>query len=172
MAVAIGEPEPALARRAPDDRPRIGEARTRAEPRLRFDGVAEREQFARGGHQAIELHRGRRRIARSEFDAGCEPDALFHRRQAVAVFGIEDRAGPGRIALGAEMTVIAALDRKRQRYAERTEQVRRPRPERDHDIAGIDRAGRRIDAPVRLGAMQRARIAGEDKPPSAAKRAA
>ena len=59
------------------------------------------------------------------------------------------------------MAVIAALDRERQFYAERIEHVRQPRPERDDDLAGIERAGRRIDAPMRIDAMQRARIAGK-----------
>jgi len=62
------------------------------------------------------------------------------------------------------MAVVAALDRERQADAERLDHVRQPRPERDHDVAGVERPGSRIDAPMRMDAVQRARIAGEREP--------
>ena len=111
--------------------------------------------------QAIELHRRGRRVAGGELDAARHADALLHRREHVAILGIEHRAGERGIALRPEMAVIAAFDRERQLYAERIEHVRQPRSERDHDLAGIERAGCRVDAPLRTDAMQRTRIAGE-----------
>ena len=48
------------------------------------------------------------------------------------------------------MPVIAALDRERQFDAERRKHVGRPRAERDHHIARIDRPGRGLDAPIRV----------------------
>src|SRR5208282_718363 len=105
VAVAIGEPEPALARCARDHRAGIGKARARSQPRLRLDRFAERKQFARLRQQAIELHRRRRRIACGEFGTRGDADALLHRRQAIAVFGIEHGATERGISLRAEMTV-------------------------------------------------------------------
>ncbi len=59
------------------------------------------------------------------------------------------------------MPVIAALDGERQFDAERLDQIRRPRPERDHDVAGVERAGGGIDPPIAIGAVQAARVAGK-----------
>ena len=39
----------------------------------------------------------------------------------------------------------------------------RPRTERDHHVAGIDRPGSGFDAPIRIGAMQRAGVARQRK---------
>ena len=46
------------------------------------------------------------------------------------------------------MPVIAALDRERQAHAERAENVRRPRPERQHRLRRIQRPGIGVDPPV------------------------
>ena len=126
-----------------------------------FDWRAERKKFAGCGQQALKLHRRRRRVAGGELDAARHADTLFHRRQHVAILGIEHRAGERGIALRTEMAMIAALDRERQFDAERIEHVRQPRPECDHGLAGIERTGGRIDAPLRTDAMQRASVAGE-----------
>ena len=114
--------------------------------------------------QALELHRRWRRVAGGELDAGGQADALLHRRQHIAVLGVEHRPGQRGIALRAKMAVIAALDRERQFYAERVEHIRQPRAERDDDLVGIERAGRRLDAPMRMHAMQRSRVPGERQP--------
>ena len=71
--------------------------------------------------------------------AGGEANALLHRRDQIAVFGVDHRPRQRGIALGAEMPVIAALDGHRQLEAERLEQIGRPRPERDHDLGRVDR---------------------------------
>ena len=105
-----------------------------------------------------------RRIAGGEFGAGGDADPLLHRRQAVAAFRVEYRAAEHGVPLRAEMAMVAALDRERQLDAERREHVRRPRPERDHDVAGVERPGGGIDAPMRSGAVQRARVAGKRNP--------
>src|SRR5579863_9578457 len=127
MAVTISEPEAALARRAANHRAGIGKTRPCSKPRRRLDRIAKREEFVRPRQYAIELHWRRRRIARSEFRASREPDALFHRRQAIAVVGVENRPIQSGIALRAVVAVIAALDGKRQLDAKRFEQIRRPR---------------------------------------------
>ena len=77
----------------------FGKARPRAQPRLGLDRLAERKQVARRRHHAVELHRRRRGIARGEFRAGGDADALLHRREAIAVLGIENRPAERRIAL-------------------------------------------------------------------------
>jgi hypothetical protein len=51
-------------------------------------------------------------------------------------------------------TTRIALDRERQ-LAQRHEQVRRPRPQRDHRGLGIDRPLRGIDAPAARRPMSR-----------------
>ena len=62
------------------------------------------------------------------------------------------------------MPVIAALDGERQPDVQRIEQIRRPWAERNHDIARIERAARHVDPPMRLGAMQRPRVALQRNP--------
>src|SRR5277367_480183 len=119
MGVTAGEPNSACARRTAEHRTGIRKARTGAEPSLpskclpckpslpskwlRFDRLAEREQFTGRRHQALELHRRRWRIARSKFYAGGQPDALLHRRDAIAILGIEHRTAERRITSRMEM---------------------------------------------------------------------
>src|SRR5580700_9533566 len=107
MAVAVSEPQAALTRRAADHRAGIGEAWTGAKPGRWLDGFAEREQFARPRQYTIELHWRRRRITRGEFGSGREPDALLHRRQAIAVVGVENGPAQSGIAFCAVVAVIA-----------------------------------------------------------------
>jgi hypothetical protein len=54
-------------------------------------GLAERKQFLRVRHQPVELHGRRRGVARGELRAGRQPYALLHRRQRIAVIGVDDR---------------------------------------------------------------------------------
>ena len=59
------------------------------------------------------------------------------------------------------MTMIAALEPERQLDAERLQDVRRPRSQRDDDLIRVEVAGFRIDAPSPFAAMKRARVAGQ-----------
>ena len=160
MPVAEGEPQPVLPRRAAEHREAnpACSAAARATARLSFGSPSGNSSFACGISRSNctgvgAAHRG------GELRAGGEPDALLHRGQRIAVFGVDHRPRQRGVALRIEMAVIAALDAERHLDAERLQHVRRPRPERDHGILGIDRALVGIDAPLAVGAMQRARIA-------------
>ncbi len=159
MGVAEGEPEAGLSGRRADHRTRIRKARTASHPGLGLDLIAERKQAFGKGHQPVKLDRRRRRVARGEFGAGGEADALLHRRQHIADIRVEHRPREAAAGARAEMQMIAALDGHRQPDPERREQVRRPRTERHHRVGGVDRPLGRIDAPARAGAMQRRGVA-------------
>ena len=125
---------------------RVGEAGTASHPRL-VHRLAEREELAGERQHAAELDRRRRRIARRELDSRGHPHPAFHRRDDEAVLDIDHRPRERGVALGLEVPVVAALDRKRQVVAKRPEHVHRPRPEgddgdrRDHEAIG------RVDGP-------------------------
>ncbi len=161
MRVADGQPQALLPRRRADHRARIREARPAAEPRLVVGALAERKQRPRLRHQPVELHRRRRRIARGKLGAGGETNALRHRRDQIARLGVDHRPRQRRVALAAKMPVIAALERHRQPDAHRLQQIRRPRPQRHHDVRRIQPAFLGLDPPAAAGAVQRARIAGQ-----------
>ena len=108
MAVTDGEPQAHLAGCSADHRARIGKAWPRAEPGGGLDRFAERKQYGPRRHQPIELHRGWRRVAVRELGSSCEPDALVHRRKAIANVGVHHRPGEARIAM--EMPVVGTLD--------------------------------------------------------------
>ena len=159
MRVTECQPNSALPRRARNHRPRVGKAWSRAQPRVRLDAFTERKHFASCRQHAVELDRRRLSVPRREFHASSEADALLHRRQNVTVLGVEHRTGERGALLGAKVTVVAALDGKRQFDAEPIENIRRPGAEREHRISGIDRSGIRLYPPIRPCPMQRARIA-------------
>ena len=71
------------------------------------------------GIDAVELYRGRVRVPRREFDAGCHADALLHWRDQIASLSVEDRPRQARVAFRPKMPVIAALHREWQLYAQR-----------------------------------------------------
>ena len=108
-------------------------------------------------HEAPELHRRRRGVAGGEFRAGGEPDALLHRREAITVLRIEHRPREPRIAARAEMPVITALDRERQRNAERRQEVAAPTarapPRRRRHRSGPSAWSTRHVAPARCRLM-------------------
>jgi len=58
-------------------------------------------------------------IAGGELDPGREPDALVHRREAIADFHIDHRTRERGVTGAAVVAVVAALDAERQRDAER-----------------------------------------------------
>jgi hypothetical protein len=62
------------------------------------------------------------------------------------------------------MAVIASLDGEREPHAEGIEHVARPWAEREQTLAGVERPRRGLDAPVPVGAVERARVAGERDP--------
>src|SRR5258708_13979571 len=156
--MAVGKPQPGLARGAADHRARIRKAGARADPGLILDRVAEGKQVARGRQHAAELDRRRRSVAGGKFSAGGDADALLHGRNAIAVVSIENRPRQTRVAARTEVAVIAALDGERQIDAERTEQIGRPRPERHHGDISVDRALYGVDPPPRTQAVQAARV--------------
>ncbi len=164
MGVAVREPQAGVSGRGADHRARIRETGPAAHPRGRFDRLPEREQPLRRRQQPVELHRRRRRIARGEFGARGQPDALLHRRQAIADLGVDHRPRQRGIAGAAVVAVIAALDPERQLDPERLEQIRRKRPKRHHRRRGLERAFRRLDPPMSVGAGERARIAAYHYP--------
>ena len=159
MGVTDGEPEATLARRPSDYRPRVGEAWPRTEPGPWLNGLSKWKQGLRGRQQPIELLRCWRRVAPGEFDAGGNADALLHRSEHVAIFSIKDRTAERGVSPRPIMAVIAALDGKWETDANRLQHIERPRTQRDDDIAGVNRPGIRLDAPVGIGPMQRLRVA-------------
>ena len=98
------------------------------------------------------------RIAIGELGAGGEPDTLVHRRERIAVLRIDHGTRQTGVAARPEVAVIAALDRKRQTNAERPQHIRRPGPERDDRLAGIDRPLASFDPPGSVGAVERPRV--------------
>ena len=62
------------------------------------------------------------------------------------------------------MAVIATLDTERQRDAERAQHIGSKRSERHHRVIGVERPLGRVEAPVRVGAVQRARVASHHQP--------
>ncbi len=123
MLVAEIEPQALVARRRADDRQHVGQAGAPAEPELGVAPLGEREEIACERLQPVEMRRRGRIVAAREFRAGRQADAARHRRQDIAEFEIENRAAERRIALGAEMHVIAALDAEGKAIAERLEKV-------------------------------------------------
>src|SRR5215831_17672197 len=119
MGVAVGEPQPALSQRAADHRPRIGETRPAPHPGRSLERLAQREKALRRRQQAVELHWRLRCVAGGELDPGRKPDALVHRREAIAVFYIDHRTRERGVTGAAIVAVVAALDAERQGDAER-----------------------------------------------------
>src|SRR4029450_4581425 len=107
--------------------------------------------------QTVKLHRRRRRIARGKLGPGAEPDALLHRREAIAGFNVDHRPRERGVAGAAVVAVIAALDGERQPDAERLEHIGREWSERYDRVLGIERALGRFEAPVCVGATPRPR---------------
>src|SRR5262245_49645582 len=119
MRVAAGEPQPALSRRTTDHRPRIGKTRPAAHPGRSLERLAQREKALRCRQQAVELYRRQRCVAGGELDPGGKPDALVHRREAIADFYIDHRTRERGVTSAAIVAVVAALAAERQRDAER-----------------------------------------------------
>ena len=120
--------------------------------------LPERKQLLGGWQQPVELHRRRRGIARGELRPGGEPDALLHRREAVAVLDIDHRTSEGSVPSRPIVPVIAALEAERQLDAERRKHIGGKRPERHHRLRGIDRPLGGLNPPAPICAVKRARI--------------
>src|SRR5262249_6948672 len=88
MAMAVGQPQPRLARGAAGHGTRIRKAGARANPGPVLDRFAEGKQAARGRQHAVELHRRRSGVAGGKFSAGGDADALLHWGETVAVVSI------------------------------------------------------------------------------------
>ena len=125
---------PRMPRRGPDHRQAVRQGRPRAAPGV-ADRLAEFDHAARQRHHRVDLREGRRRIAVGQFDARGDADAVLHRRHQESALGVMDRTQQLTRRVRLELAVIAALGRQRHAIAERPQQIRRPRPERDHDMA-------------------------------------
>src|SRR5450631_3809521 len=132
------EPQPGMARRLPDYRQHIRQTRPRAHPGLGIDGVSQREQRVRPRQGLLDLDVTGRPVAAGKFDAGGETDAAAHRRQQIALIGIENGMIEYGITARRQMQMIPALDPKRDGIPERTKYQIGPGSQR-HDNFARDR---------------------------------
>src|SRR5215471_322015 len=153
MGVAIGEPQTMMSGGASDHRAGIRKAWPAAHPGRGLHPLPEREQALGRREQAFKLHGRRRRIACGELDPCCKTDSLLHRRQAVTVLCVHHRPGKSRVAVWAEVAVIASLDTEREPDAEGPEHIGCEWSQRNHCFLRVHWALRGIDAPLRVSAV-------------------
>ncbi len=121
-----------------DYRDHIGQTRPAAHPGFGLQSAGQRKQFPGQRFIARELNRARRRVTISELDAGCQADALSHRRERKAAIGVPHGMAERGIALDAIMHVVAALYRQGDLIAEWSKDIVGPRTESHHHFGGLD----------------------------------
>src|SRR6202011_1943019 len=147
VLVAESEPQTGMPWRRPDHRQAVRKRRPRPAPGF-ADRLAKFDNASRGRHHLIELGERGGRIAGGQLDPGGDADALLHRRQEEAAFGVMDRTLQRTRRVRLELLMVAAFKGQRNTIAKRPQQIRGPGSQRDHDMARRNPAAREHYAPA------------------------
>jgi hypothetical protein len=134
MLVAEGKPQAGMPGRRTDHRQAVRQRRPRASPCF-ADGIAEFGHAARQRNHLIELGERGRRIAAGQLDARGDTDALLHRGHDETAVDVIDRTPQRTRRIRLEFAMVATLEGERNAIAERPQNFRGPRSQRDHDMA-------------------------------------